>query len=422
MADPDESPLPPSYLPPHAGEGGDKTENSGQRHFPELARRSNGFARDHRESLLNRLMRALFGWSPTSIRSDLKVLLEGEAVAETGFSPDESRMLKNILGLRERRLDDLMVPRADIVAVQQDIPLGELFKVYENSIHSRLVVYNDTLDEPVGMVHIRDLIAFMTARAAVEPETGAAPMHAPSASAPLSSSAPPSSGVPSPVSAHFAGLNFAAVDLAMPLSATRIIRSILFVPPSMPAIDLLAKMQATHTHLALVIDEYGGTDGLASIEDIVEEIVGDIEDEHDEAAERAVVRQPDGSYIAAGRASLDEAVAVIGTDFDVGDAAEEVDTVGGYIVTQIGRVPVRGELIPGPGTFEIEILDADPRRVKRVRIYLRKPVPRITERSPVRRQEATSRQPAPADKDADKDSAAFSGPNDPDSPQTNMHS
>jgi CBS domain containing-hemolysin-like protein len=370
---------------------------AGQRHLPELARRSNGLARDHRESWLNRMMRAMFGWSPTSIRSDLKVLLEGPAVTETGFSPDESRMLKNILSLRERRLDDLMVPRADIVAVQQDIPLGELFKVFENASHSRLVVYNDTLDEPVGMVHIRDLIAFMTtARAAVQPdaarpEPGAAPGELPPAD-----------------------LNFAAVDLTMPLSATRIIRTILFVPPSMPAMDLLAKMQATHTHLALVIDEYGGTDGLASMEDIVEQIVGEIEDEHDEAVERAVVRQPDGSYIAAGRAGLDEAVAVVGADFDVGDAAEEVDTIGGYIVTQIGRVPVRGELIPGPGMFEIEILDADPRRVKRVRIYLRKPALRIAERVPPRRPETPASAASPTERD---DAASLPGTDDDDSTQ-----
>jgi CBS domain containing-hemolysin-like protein len=341
--------------------------STGQRNFPGLARRSNGLTRENRESWLNRMLRAVFGWSPTSIRSDLKVLLDG-ASAETGFSPDESRMLRNILSLRERRLDDLMVPRADIVAVQQDIPLGELVKLFENAPHSRLVVYNDTLDEPVGMVHIRDLIAFMTARATVQSEANAAP------AAPLP-----------------AGLNFAAVDLAIPLSAAKIIRTILFVPPSMPAIDLLAKMQATRIHLALVIDEYGGTDGLASIEDIVEEIVGDIEDEHDEAAERAVIRQPDGSYFAAGRASLEEAVTVIGAEFDVGDAADEVDTVGGYIVTLIGRVPVRGELVPGPGVFEIEILDADPRRVKRVRIYPRKPAPRTTERTPSRRPDIASR-------------------------------
>ena len=349
MADPDARPIADSVAAPVR-----------QGDFSRPTRRSNGLAREHRESWFNRLLRAAFGWSPTSIRSDLKVLLDG-AAAETDFSPDESRMLKNILGLRERRLDDLMVPRADIVAVQQDIPLGELVKVFENASHSRLVVYNDTLDEPVGMVHIRDLIAFMTARATVQPEAVA------------------------PQEALRAGLDFAALDLAMPLSTTKIIRTILFVPPSMPAMDLLAKMQATRIHLALVIDEYGGTDGLVSIEDIVEEIVGEIEDEHDEATERAVIRQPDGSYIASGRASVDEAVAVIGAEFDVGDAAEEVDTVGGYIVTLIDRVPVRGELVPGPGPFEIEILDADPRRVKRVRIHPRKPSLRAAERTPSRR-------------------------------------
>jgi CBS domain containing-hemolysin-like protein len=369
MADPDSHPIVDSAA-----------ASTGQRDFPGLARRSNGLARENRESWFNRMLRAVFGWSPTSIRSDLKVLLDG-ATAETGFSPDESRMLKNILSLRERRLDDLMVPRADIVAVQQDIRLGELVKVFEKAPHSRLVVYNDTLDEPVGMVHIRDLIAFMTARATVQPEANASPAE------------------PLPT-----GLNFAALDLAMPLSATKIIRTILFVPPSMPAIDLLAKMQATRIHLALVIDEYGGTDGLASIEDIVEEIVGDIEDEHDEAAERAVVRQPDGSYVAAGRASLEEALTVIGAEFDVGDAAEEVDTVGGYIVTLIGRVPVRGELVPGPGAFEIEILDADPRRVKRVRIYPRKPAARAAERAPSRRPETASRAAAPP---TEKDESTF---------------
>ena len=175
---------------------------------------------------------------------------------------------------------------------------------------------------------------------------------------------------------------FRAVDLTMPLSATKIVRTMLFVPPSMPAIDLLAKMQATRIHLALVIDEYGGTEGIVSIEDIVEEIVGEIDDEHDEAAAKTVIRQSDGSFIAVGRASLEEALAVIGPEFDVGKAAEEVDTVAGYIVTLVDRVPVRGELVAGPGTFEIEVLDADPRRVKRVRIYPSKERRRGIERSP----------------------------------------
>jgi CBS domain containing-hemolysin-like protein len=137
----------------------------------------------------------------------------------------------------------------------------------------------------------------------------------------------------------------------------------------MPAIDLLAKMQATRIHLALVIDEYGGTDGLVSIEDIVEQIVGEIEDEHDTDAAPTVVAQRDGSFISDARASLEEVTKLVGTEFEVGEAAEDVDTLGGFLATRIGRVPVRGELVPGPGPFEIEVLDADPRRVKKVRIH-----------------------------------------------------
>jgi CBS domain containing-hemolysin-like protein len=148
----------------------------------------------------------------------------------------------------------------------------------------------------------------------------------------------------------------------------------LFVPPSMRVIDLLARMQATRIHLALVVDEYGGTDGLASIEDIVEQIVGDIADEHDEDETPAVAQQPDGSFVADARATIEDVVGTVGNDFDVGEAAEEVDTIGGYLVTRAGRLPVRGEIVPGPGLFEFEVLDADPRRVKRVRIT------RLTER------------------------------------------
>jgi magnesium and cobalt transporter len=143
----------------------------------------------------------------------------------------------------------------------------------------------------------------------------------------------------------------------------------------MAALDLLAKMQATRVHLALVIDEYGGTDGLVSMEDIVEQVVGNIEDEHDEAEFETIIKQPDESYVADGRASLEDIRAQIGPDFDVGDAAEEVSTLAGYVATRIGRLPVRGQLIPGPDNFEIEILDADPRRIKKVRIYRLKTSP-----------------------------------------------
>jgi CBS domain containing-hemolysin-like protein len=297
---------------------------------------------------LTRAMRVLFGWKAASTRADLEQVLTAEQ-PQSGFSPEEATMLKNILGLRDQRIESVMVPRPDIVAVQQDVALGDLIRIFQGAGHSRLVVYNDTLDDPTGMVHIRDLIAFVASRAAQGPIT-AGQREAPQAG----------------------DLNLANVDLALPLASARIVREILYAPPSMPALDLLAKMQATRIHLSLVIDEYGGTDGLVSMEDLVEIIVGDIADEHDEAEMPAAMRQSDGSYLANGRASLDEVRAALGDEFDVGDAAQEVDTLGGYLVMKAGHVPVRGELVRGPEPFEAEVLDADPRRIKRIRIYRRK--------------------------------------------------
>jgi CBS domain containing-hemolysin-like protein len=306
---------------------------------------------------LTRAIRSLFGWKPGSVRDDLQVVLDASTPDETGFSTIERTMLRNILGLHERRIADVMVHRADIVAVKQDISLGELMSLFESAAHSRLVVYNETLDDPVGIVHIRDLLAFMTEKArAVVP------------SAAKRKKAPP------------AGLDLRSVDLAQSVSKTGIIRKLLYVPPSMRAIDLLAQMQAARIHLALVVDEYGGTDGLVSIEDIVEQIVGEIDDEHDSDEPPSIVKQGD-SFIADARASLEDVRAMIGEDFVTGEAGEEVETLGGYLVTHVGRLPVRGEVISGPGNFEIEVLDADPRRVKRLRIGPRKerPAPRPRE-------------------------------------------
>src|SRR5438876_2517844 len=217
-------------------------------------------------------------------------------------------MLRNILNLHERRIADVMVHRSDIFAVKRDIPLGELMSLFESAAHSRLVVYNETLDDPEGIVHIRDLLAFMTAKARVS-DTGKAKRKKP----------------------FPAGLDLRAVDLALPLSEANIIRKLLFVPPSMRAIDLLAQMQASRIHLALVVDEYGGTDGLVSIEDLVEQIVGGIDDEHDSDEPPAVVGQPDNSFIADARASLDDVTSIIGEEFNIGEAADNVDTLGGYL-------------------------------------------------------------------------------------------
>jgi len=318
------------------------------------------------ENWLIRAIRSLFGWKPGSVRDDLQVVLDTSPPDDTGFSAIERTMLRNILGLHERRIADVMVHRADIVAVKQDITIGELMSLFESAAHSRLVVYNETLDDPVGIVHIRDLLAFMTARARDELPSKAKRKK------------------PSP-----AGLDLRAIDLKQPLVDSGIIRKLLYVPPSMRAIDLLAQMQAARIHLALVVDEYGGTDGLVSIEDIVEQIVGEIDDEHDSAEPPSIVRQADNSFIADARASLEDVRSVIGEEFVTGEAGEEVETLGGYLVTHVGRLPVRGEVISGPGNFEIEVLDADPRRVKRLRIGIRKERPAPRPREPRRRESPT---------------------------------
>lgn len=318
------------------------------------------------ENWLLRAIRTLFGWKSGSVRADLQVVLDASTPDDVGFSAIERAMLRNILGLNERRIADVMVHRADIVAVKRDIPLGELMSLFESAAHSRLVVYNETLDDPEGIVHIRDLVAFMTVKARV------------------GDTAKPKRKKPLP-----AGLDLRAVDLGMPLADANIIRKALYVPPSMRAIDLLAQMQATRIHLALVVDEYGGTDGLVSIEDIVEQIVGEIDDEHDSDEPPAIVRQGDGTFIADARASLEDARKMIGEEFDTGEASDEVTTLGGYLVSQVGRLPLRGEVIAGPGTFEIEVLDADPRRVKRLRIGTRKERPTLRATRDRGRREAT---------------------------------
>jgi magnesium and cobalt transporter len=175
----------------------------------------------------------------------------------------------------------------------------------------------------------------------------------------------------------------------------------------MPAIDLLAQMQASRIHLALVVDEYGGTDGLVSIEDIVEQVVGEIDDEHDGDEPPSIVRQTENSFIADARASLEDVCAMIGEAFEIGEAGEEVDTLGGFLVTYVGRLPVRGEVILGPGPFEIEVLDADPRRVKRLRIGLRKERPPVRPRDGRRRENASDITSQPHG-----DSASLSPPGD----------
>ena len=296
--------------------------------------------------LLERL-RALFGMGSPSVRDDIEDALEG-ADTDTDFTPQERAILKNVLGLHDVRVADVMVPRADIVATGVDTTLSELLALFRTAGHSRLPVHGETLDDPRGMVHIRDFVDFL----ASDPRFGLVDQ--------------PPSASPTPEQKTIAELG-----MNMPLADARILRPVLFAPPSMPALDLLVKMQASHTHMALVIDEYGGTDGLVSIEDVVEAIVGDIEDEHDEAERPEIVANGKGAFIVAARASLEDVSKAVGFDFSALADAEDVDTIGGLLTAAAGRVPGRGEIVAGPGDFEFEVLDADPRRVKRLRILPR---------------------------------------------------
>lgn len=279
----------------------------------------------------------------------LRAEIEG-ALAQNGrdteLSPQERAMLSNVLSLRTKRVEDVLIPRADIVAAPAEISLGELLGLFRTAGHSRLPVYGESLDDPRGMVHIRDFIDFIAARA----EASRKRRRKAGGSEP-------------------SGPDLGAVDLSATLASARILRPVLYVPASMPAVDLLVRMQATRTHMALVIDEYGGTDGLVSIEDLVEIVVGDIEDEHDEAEATGFTRLADGRVVADARVPLEVIAEALEVDLLSARQAEDVDTLGGLIVSIAGRVPARGELIKGPDGLEFEVLDADPRRLKRVRIH-----------------------------------------------------
>jgi CBS domain containing-hemolysin-like protein len=318
-----------------------------------------------REPWYDRLLQALHLKPRESLRGEIEEALAEPDTGDNGFSPYERAMLKNVLGLHKVRVDDVMIPRADIVAVSSETSLGDLLRVFRTAGHSRLPIYDETLDNPRGMVHIRDFVDHIASRGEAAPRSRAAP----------ASGADPERPAPrlrrSPARALRA-FNLGNVDLSASLASTKILRPVLFVPPSMPAIDLLVRMQATRTHMALVIDEYGGTDGLISIEDLIEMVVGDIEDEHD-VAEGQLVQRVDGEpevFVADARAPLAEVSQATGVDLvaAVGEMAEEIDTLGGMVVTLAGRVPARGEMIEGPGELAFEVLDADPRRLKRLRV------------------------------------------------------
>jgi CBS domain containing-hemolysin-like protein len=304
------------------------------------------------ESWFDRLMMAVgLKQSTADLRESLETVLQQDGGADAVFTPPERSMIRNILQLRETRVDDIMLPRSAIDAVPQDMDIAGLMMTFSRTGHSRMPVFRDTLDDAIGMIHIRDLMNWIARTAGADMTRTAE--------------------APSPGT-----LSLAAVDLNLKLSETDLVRPVLFVPPSMPATDLLAKMQANRIQIALVIDEYGGVDGLLSLEDIVETVVGDIEDEHDtNDGDGQLQPSGDGVWIADGSVELDHVSEVTGIDFAPTGHVEDVDTLGGLAFALFGRVPRPGdELAPEelPGIV-FEVLDVDSRRIKRLRLRRTKP-------------------------------------------------
>jgi magnesium and cobalt transporter len=238
---------------------------------------------------------------------------------------EQRALVLNVIRMRDQRVADIMIPRADIVAAADTVSLDELVAVFREASLTRVPIYRDTLDDPIGFIHLKDL-AF---------EYG-----------------------------------FDGAEARERFDVRRHLRQPLFVPPSMPTAKLLERMQASRKHMALIIDEYGGVDGLVTIEDIVEQIVGDIEDEHDDADPAPWREEAPGVFIANARAELVEFEQATGVTLTSEDVGEEVDTLGGLVFMLASRVPERGEVIAHPDGHEFEIIDADPRRIKRLRVTL----------------------------------------------------
>lgn len=238
----------------------------------------------------------------------------------------------NVARFETLQVVDVMVPRADIAAVEVSTPLPEVMRIFAEEGHSRTPVYRDTLDDPLGMVHIRDVLPYILGD-----------RTSPEADAPV---------------------------------LGRILRPLFYVPPSMPASRLLIKMQRKRIHMALVVDEFGGTDGLVTLEDLVEEIIGEIEDEHDETEGAAIVARGAASWEATARAEIGALEAIVRRSLTPEDlVAEEIDTLGGLVFALAGRVPERGEVIRHPAGLDFEVVDADPRRIKRLIVRMTRPDP-----------------------------------------------
>ncbi|TNM66292.1 hemolysin family protein [Aliirhizobium smilacinae] len=318
-------------------------------------------------SFWSRAVRLLRPSQGEQLREDLADALMTDTNVSNAFSPDERAMLHNILRFREVRVEDIMVPRADIEAVDMNMTIGELMIHFEETGRSRMPVYSDNLDDARGFVHIRDLLSYLAKQARNKRRVGV------KASTVQISTA--INGAEKPARVPKLAFDLGRVNLEQTVAEAGLVRKLLFVPPSMLASDLLRSMQAARTQMALVIDEYGGTDGLVSHEDIVEMVIGDVEDEHDNE-EVMFSKTAEDVFVADARIELEEIAKAIGPDFDVRDRIEDVDTLGGLIFSALGRIPVRGEVVQAVPGFEFQILDADPRRIKRVKILRKRALAR----------------------------------------------
>jgi CBS domain containing-hemolysin-like protein len=252
------------------------------------------------------------------------------------LSPQERSMLRRALRFGKLTVEDVMVPRADIIAVDESATVAQLMHVFREAEHSRLPVYRETLDDPRGMIHIRDLMSWITTQA----------------------------------EAAGTGLDLTKVDLERTVATIAITRELLYVTASMLVLDLLLKMQTTRVHLALVVDEYGGTDGLVSIEDLIEEVVGEIADEHDVEDGPQIKSDSRPGLVAEARAPIEELEKQLGLALVSDAEREDTDTIGGLVFSIAGRIPARGERVRHPSGVEFEVLEADKRRIKRLRIHL----------------------------------------------------
>jgi CBS domain containing-hemolysin-like protein len=295
-------------------------------------------------NFLSRLRHRLAG--SKDLRENLESVIESHAEV-TGtrvMAADSKTMLSNLVNFQDLRVSDLMVPRADIVGVEEEETLRALLDRFVEANHSRLPVYRETLDDVIGMIHVKDFLRWMTEKGQTSK------------------------------SKSKAGISLTATELSQKVKAlTPIIRDVLYVPLSMPASDLLFKMKSTHVHLGIVVDEYGGSDGLVSFEDIVESIVGEISDEHDDDEDDVLIKkQNDTTWIADARVAIATLDQMFGVDLLPDDQDDEADTLGGLVFEMGGRVPVRGEVIKHASGLEFEIVESDARRVKRVRIHTKK--------------------------------------------------